>query len=379
VKIFLAGTSLLPSYGGPAYSVARLATALGEAGARVGLWTADQSVSGTPLFPVCGNVRPMIGKASDALTEFGTADVLHDNGIWLAHNHRLAVLAARRRIPRVVSTRGMLEPWAFRHKRLKKLLAWQLYQRRDLQQTFLLHATAAPEARNIEAFGLGVPVCTIPNGIDVPDIEPRKVTECEGTTRTALFLGRIYPVKGLPMLIEAWARMRPQNWRLQIAGPDEAGHRTEVERAVSVAGLNGAVSFLGPIEGEPKSSAYFNADLFILPSYSESFGMAIAEALAHGLPVLTTKGVPWSGLAARGCGWSVDPTVEGIAHGLWQAMAQDRATLRAMGAKGRAWVAMDFGWDAVASKFLAAYEQLAASRVSTGSIANDLAGDCCQQ
>jgi glycosyltransferase involved in cell wall biosynthesis len=361
VKIFLAGTSLLPSYGGPAYSVARLAIALGEAGARVGLWTADQSVSRTPLLSVRGKVRLMIGNASDALTKFGAPDVLHDNGIWLAHNHRLAVLAAQRRVPRLVSTRGMLEPWAFRHKRLKKLLAWQLYQRRDLQQTLLLHATAAQEARSIEAFGLGVPVCIIPNGIDVPDMEPKKVAEREGAGRTALFLGRIYPVKGLPMLIEAWAQVRPQNWRLRIAGPDEAGHRAEVERAVSVAGLNGMVSFVGPVQGEAKSSAYFNADLFILPSYSESFGMAIAEALAHGLPVLTTKGVPWSGLAVRGCGWSVDPTVEGIAAGLRQAVAQDSATLRDMGVKGRAWVAVDFGWDAVAARFLAAYEQLAAS------------------
>jgi glycosyltransferase involved in cell wall biosynthesis len=361
VKVFLAGTSLLPSYGGPAYSVARLAIALADAGAWVGLWTADQSVSSTPLFSVHGNVQPLIGKASDALAKFGAADVLHDNGIWLLHNHQLAVLATRRRIPRVVSARGMLEPWALRHKRWKKLLAWQLYQRRDLERTLLLHATAAQEARNIESFGLGVPVCVIPNGIDIPNINPAKAAERDAASRTALFLGRIYPVKGLPMLIQAWARVRPQNWCLQIAGPDEAGHRAEVERAVSAAGLNDTVVFLGPIELKAKSSAYFNADLFILPSYSESFGMAVAEALAHGLPVLTTKGTPWADLALHGCGWSVEPTVEGIAEGLRQAVAQDRAMLQGMGAKGRAWVAADFGWNSVALSLLAAYKQLTSS------------------
>jgi glycosyltransferase involved in cell wall biosynthesis len=369
VKIFLACTSLLPSYGGPAYSVARLAAALADAGAWVGLWAADQSVSSTPLLFTGGKVRLMTGKATEALAEFGAADVLHDNGIWLPHNHQLTVLAAQRHIPRVVSTRGMLEPWAFRHKGLKKWLAWRLYQRRDLQRAQLVHTTAAQEAGNLEGFGLGVPVCTIPNGVDLPDIEPGKAAARKAPDagqRTALFLGRIYPVKGLPMLVEAWARVRPQGWRLQIAGPDEAGHRAEVERAVSVAGLNGVVSFLGPIEGEAKSGAYFNADLFMLPSYSESFGMAAGEALAHGLPVLTTKGTPWSELTERDCGWSVDPTVEGIAQGLQEATSQDPATLRAMGAKGRAWVAAEFRWDAVAHQFLAAYEHLRARARSGG-------------
>jgi glycosyltransferase involved in cell wall biosynthesis len=369
VNIFLAGTSLLPGYGGPAYSVARLATALADVGARVGLWAADQSAASTPLLSDRGNVRPMIGKASDALAELGAVDVLHDNGIWLPHNHQLAVLAAQRGIPRIVSTRGMLEPWAFRHKRLKKWLAWQLYQRRDLQRTRLLHTTAAQEASNLKSFGLGVPVCTIPNGVDIPDIEPRQAAARQARDvgqRTALFLGRIYPVKGLPMLIEAWAQIRPRSWRLQIAGPDEAGHRAKVERAVSIAGLNDTVSFIGSVEGEIKSSTYFNADLFILPSYSESFGMAVVEALAHGLPVLTTNGTPWHKLAACGCGWSVDPTVEGIAQGLRRAVAHDPAMLRAMGAKGRAWVAADFGWSSVANKFLAAYEQLRRCAKSEG-------------
>jgi glycosyltransferase involved in cell wall biosynthesis len=369
VKIFLTGTSLLPDYGGPAYSVARLGIALTAAGARVGLWAADQSAASSPLLSGRGNIQLMISKASDALAEFGAVDVLHDNGIWLPHNHQFAVLAARRHIPRVVSTRGMLEPWAFHHKRLKKWLAWQFYQRRDLQRTRLLHTTAAQEAHNLQSFGLGVPVCMIPNGVDLPDIESRQaaVLQARGAgQQTALFLGRIYPVKGLPMLIEAWARIRPRNWRLQIAGPDEAGHRAEVERAVSIAGLRGTVSFIGPVEGEIKSSTYFNADLFILPSYSESFGLAVAEAMAHGLPVLTTKGTPWSGLAARGCGWSVDATVEGIAQGLQQAAAQDPAVLRAMGAKGRAWVAADFCWNSIANKFLGAYEQLIVRTRSDG-------------
>ena len=176
--------------------------------------------------------------------------------------------------------------------------------------------------------------------------------------KTALFLGRIYPVKGLPMLIEAWAHVRPHGWRLQIVGPDEAGHRAEVETAVFAAGLDEVVSFADPLEGSAKQEVFFDADLFVLPTQSENFGMAIGEALAHGLPVLTTTGAPWPMLPQRGCGWWVEPTVEGLAAGLRQATALDAATLQAMGAKGREFVSAAFGWERVAGQFVSMYEDV---------------------
>jgi glycosyltransferase involved in cell wall biosynthesis len=246
------------------------------------------------------------------------------------------------------------------HKGLKKRCAWWLYQRRDLKRANCHHATAEAEARNLQRLGLGVPVRVIPNGMDLPEprscLQSEDVGQCGG--KTALFLGRIYPVKGLPMLVEAWGRVRPDGWALQIAGPDEAGHRAEVENTIAAAGLSDVVSFSGPIDGPAKERAFFNADLFLLPSYSENFGMAIAEALAHGLPVLTTKGTPWSRLSERGCGWWVDATVEGIAHGLRQATSCDRGTLQAMGARGHAWVKAEFGWGRVAKEFVETYHDL---------------------
>ena len=150
------------------------------------------------------------------------------------------------------------------------------------------------------------------------------------------------------MLVQAWARVRPDGWRLRIAGPDEADHRKQVEKAVSAAGLGEVISFTGPIGHRMKKSAFFDADLFVLPSHSESFGIAVAEALAHGLPVLTTKGTPWSILPESGCGWWVDATVDGIAQGLRQATILDSDTLQAMGAKGRALAIAEFGWKRVA-------------------------------
>jgi glycosyltransferase involved in cell wall biosynthesis len=365
VKVFLAATSLQPNYGGPAFSVSRFALALAEAGAAVALWTPDESAVTTPLLRPDAPLRRMTGKGSEALDRFG-ADVLHDNGIWLRHNHLLADLAARRRIARVVSTRGMLEPWAISHKGWKKRVAWWLYQRRDLMRAHCHHTTAEHEARNVRALDLGVPVRVIPNGVDIPESSgPFNFRAGKGDSRgrkTALFLGRIYPVKGLPMLVEAWAQIRPSGWVLQIAGPDEDGHRAHVERAVAAAGLQDAISFSGPIHGSAKARAFFGVDLFVLPSHSESFGMAIAEALAHGVPVLTTKATPWPELPDRGCGWVVEPTIDGIAEGLRLATGCDRKTLHAMGTKGRAWVAAEFGWERVAKEFMSTYEAIACCR-----------------
>jgi glycosyltransferase involved in cell wall biosynthesis len=362
VKVFLAGTSFRPEYGGPAYSVSRLAVALAGAGVEVGLWAPDQSAEATPLLPTRCSARRMRGTAADALRSFGRPDILHDNGMWLPHNHRLAELAKRQGIPRIVSTRGMLEPWALKHKKWKKTIAWSVYQRRDLTSANCLHATAELEARNIRRFGLGVPIAMIPIGVDLPEVAIRRKPGNSG--KTALFLGRIYPIKGLPMLVKAWAQVCPNDWKLRIAGPDEAGHRRQLERAISGAGLDEIVSFLGPLEGRAKQAAFSAADLFVLPSHSESFGMAVAEALAHQLPVLTTTATPWPMLRDHDCGWCVDPSVAGLTEGLRQATSCDSETLRAMGERGQAFVAKEFGWPRIATQFLEIYESILSKRLT---------------
>ena len=362
MKVLLTATSLQPAYGGPAYSVSRLAIALNGAGVRIGLWTADQSVTTTPLLPPSSRIERLTGSATQAFRAFG-ADVVHDNGMWLPHNHRFAKLALAHRIPRVVSTRGMLQPWAIGHKRWKKRLAWSMYQRRNLQRARHLHATSHAEAQHLSRLDLGVPIDVISNGVDIPAVHRQLRDDARGT-KTALFLGRLYPVKGLPMLIEAWSRVRPAGWRLQIAGPDEAGHRAEIERAIAAAGIRDVIDVIGRLDGEAKLRALVEADLFVLPTHSESFGMAIAEALAHGLPVLTTTAAPWLSLPERGCGWIVEPSIDAIVAGLRESTSLDSATLHAMGAKGREWMAAAFTWDDVATRFLSVYDQAIAGECS---------------
>lgn len=372
MRVVFAVASLKPSHGGPAFSVSRLARSLAESGLDVGLWAADQSARSTPLLPVEAPLIRLTGTETEALDSFGKVDLLHDNGIWLRHNHRLARLATQRRIPRIVSPRGMLEPWALKHKRWKKKLAWRLYQRRDLACASHLHTTAEQETLSVQRLGLAVPVCMVPNGVDCPGIEPTSAdeqSEARGA-KVALFVGRIHPKKGLPMLIEAWAKIRPEGWTLRIAGPDEEGHRAELEKAVSTRCLSGIVSFLGPLDGVKKSAAFFDADLFVLPTHSENFGVVVAEALAHGLPVVTTTAAPWSVLGTSGCGWQVEPTVEGIGRGLIEATSSNEETLRSMGVKGRDVVETNFTWEEITKNVVSMYrtvlDQQASLRASIG-------------
>lgn len=374
LRIFLAGTSFKPSYGGPAISVASLARALALVGAEVGVWAPDRSIP--YAWPEKEQrIQSFSGTLKESLDAFGSTSIIHDNGIWLPHNHALCRRACELQVPRVVSVRGMLEPWALRHKALKKRLAWLIYQKCDLNRAASHHATSAREADHLRHLGLDVPITTIPNGVDLPSwpelcrLRSARFTRGE---KIALFLGRLYPVKGLPMLVEAWARVRPKGWSLLITGPDEAGHRAEIESVIRQHGLTQEVSLPGPVAPQDRLSVYASADLFILPSYSESFGMAVGEALSCGVPVVTTTGTPWSQITVRGCGWRVAPTVEGLVDALRDATSSDGTTLIDMGAIGREYVAAEFGWTTVAKRMITLYRNILDGTADIGSVAAEV-------
>lgn len=361
MRLLLSASSFNSHYGGPARSVPNLGLALSRLGMDVGLWAPDGSASQSPLIQAYDAIQKLDGPLQEAWNTFGRVDVLHDNGIWNLHHLRLSQLAERMGAPRMVSTRGMLEPWAMNYKPIRKKLAWWGYQHKSLREATAIHVTAPSEGAEVSRFGLNQLMFDIPNGVDIPSwecvIEHR--TDSVDDRFTCLFLSRLHPKKGLPMLLEAWSKIMPNGWRLVISGPDEDGHLSSVKAYVSKLKLDGVVHFAGALEGIDKEEALAKSDLFVLPTYSENFGIVVAEALAHGCPVITTHGAPWSILEEERCGWWVPISVESLADALGTATRLSRAQRLEMGDRGRSVVESRFAWDGIAKRFVDAYEQVA--------------------
>jgi glycosyltransferase involved in cell wall biosynthesis len=281
------------------------------------------------------------------------ADALfHYHGLWLPIGRAVSAFCRRQGYPCVISPHGMLEPWALGHKRWKKKLALWLFQNRDLRDAVAFHACSHQEAENIRRLGFQQPIAVIPNGVKLPDLnESSIITPYPSTQKTALFLSRINPKKGLLMLLDAWKRCDVAGWRLVIAGNDDGDHQQEVEAKIQDLGLAQSVEVVGPLFGDDKVEAFRNADLFVLPSYSENFGIVVTEALSYQVPVLTTTGCPWQELETEGCGWWVDPTPVGIEAGLNQALKTKPEELFAMGQRGRQLVLDKYQWPAIGQKF----------------------------
>jgi glycosyltransferase involved in cell wall biosynthesis len=265
----------------------------------------------------------------------------------------------------------MLEPWAINNSKWKKKLAWALYQKRDLQRATAFHATALSEAESIRRLGFKQPIAVIPNGIVLPKANESSLLDASRSLlgdekdrtqnrklRTALFLSRIDPKKGLPMLLDAWEQLAPEGWRLVIAGNDDSNHLPVLERQIAELGISEQVEIVGPLFGEEKRQAYLNADLFVLPSYSENFGIVVTEALGYKVPVLTTTGCPWQELQAERCGWWVDPTPTGVAQGLKVALETSDAERQEMGERGRKLVEQRYLWPTIAQNMDEFYQWL---------------------
>lgn len=293
-------------------------------------------------------------------------EILHVHGLWTPWLHRTQTWARRERIPVILSPHGMLAPWAMAHKRWKKILPWALYQRADIRRAALIHTTAAQETRWMRDLGFHNPIAEVPLGTDLP----KELATHDGPTKALLFVGRIYPVKGLDLLLKAWAlvklRVPGWDWHLLLVGPDQAGHTAELEALAKTIGLTtrrGAadgvgeadVTFTGPLYGPEKDAAYRMVRGLILPSYTENFGGVVLDALVFGLPVLTSAATPWRRLEAAGCGQTFDLESEALAEALSVFAARSDAERCEAGLKGRALVERDYTWEAVGRRMAEAY------------------------
>jgi glycosyltransferase involved in cell wall biosynthesis len=287
--------------------------------------------------------------------ELGALDAFHVHGMWQMPNVYPSIVGGAARVPVVFAPRGSLGRAAFNGGSNAKKVFWPTLQRPAMRQAACFHATAVSEAEEIRSHGFVQPIAVIPNGVDLPGLVPSSTKQ----PRTVLCLGRIHPKKAIDVLLRAWKSVEAR-WpelRLRIVGPDDGGHIPGLQALERDLGLK-SVSWEGPLDGKAKLEAYAQASLFVMPTWNENFGLTVAESLAVETPVLVSKGAPWSGVTAAGCGWWVDCGVESIEAGLHQALACSDETLAQMGRRGRTWIQAEFSWEAVAQQMETLYEWL---------------------
>ena len=304
-------------------------------------------------------------------------NITHLHALWSPILHKVSNWAHRNKVPVVWSPHGMLTPWAMNNKKWKKRLGWWLYQRKDLARADLLHATAESEVEDIRRMGLRNKVMIAPLGVNI-DSRVERVEHVDGK-KVLLFVSRVQRKKGLINLARAWANLKKESstrstwlnsWKIRIVGPDQEGHTQEVKAECERLGIIDDWEFVGPKYGDELQSEYANADLFVLPTYSENFGSVVIEALAHGVPVITTKGTPWYELegytnsklqtinSKLKCGWWIDIGVDPLINALQEAISLTDEERQFMGVRGRKLVEEKYTWDAVVKMTEKGYEEV---------------------
>ena len=316
-------------------------------------WTGAQATVFDPV-PWSGPVGfapSMLG----ALMDFDP-EVVHLHGLWTYPAIAAYQWHSRTGRPLVVSAHGMLTPVSLGYNRWRKRAARLLFQDRVLRAASALHSTSTDEAASYRTLGLRNRIALIPLSIGVltrPDVErgqPR---------RRLLFLGRLHHQKGIDWLIEAWARLEHDfpDWELSIVGPIEQSHVREIERLKQIT-VGKRVEFSGPLYDDEKYSYVAGSDLFAMPSRSENFGLAAAEALMMEVPVIATKSTPWSGLVDADAGWWIDLGARALEQAMRTAMQLPEVDLRRKGRNGRLWIERDFSSTVIGVRWQHLYESL---------------------
>ncbi len=340
-----------PEHGGPTYSLANYCRGQVERGHHVAARVLEGYPHTSPalrLPPPVDMIACPVGFPSKLgsstalrhqLRRDKTPDVYHLHGVWLLAMHYGAQEARRRGVPYVVELMGAYETWARRQKWLQKWVSRKLFQDDLLRRAGCLHAGSLNEARDLRALGFRTPIAVIPVGVDTA-----KIAEPAGEARSGweqrpflLYLARLHHKKGIELLLKVWVgeSKRFPKHRLLIAG---SGTPEYVERCQSLArelGVQDRCEWLGQVSEAEKSWLYQHADAYVLPTYSENFGNSVAEALAHGTPVVTTTQTPWLHLPEEGCGWIAEPTVASLRTAVCSALETSSQERQAIGIKGR--------------------------------------------
>jgi len=370
-------------FGGPVTAVKSLGPRLHQEGHTVSYWAsgteADRaecaSLPNVHLYEATWPRRwhrsPELARALAAAAP--ATDLFHINSFWLHPTFAAARMARDQDVPYILRPAGTLEPWSLKRRRLKwlkKALYLSLVAKSTMEHAACLHACSMKEAESFRQIGYRGPVAIIPNGVDTEHYTPGDAEEANAywpqlkDRPVLVFMSRLSPEKGLDLLIPLWAEfVRSKAHRdgiLVVAGPDDRGYQATVAAMIDRHGLGAHVLMPGMVRAEKRRALLRRADIFTLPSYSENFGIVVAEALACGTPVVATTGTPWQDLETAGAGRWVSPTQDHLRTALHELLTMSDSERQQMGRKGRALVCQRYTWDQAARKLVTVCEAVSA-------------------
>jgi glycosyltransferase involved in cell wall biosynthesis len=368
------------AYGGPPRTVLGLCRALQECGVDVDVFTTTANGSSDfPASPEQGEIYEGVRvhyfarhfpkrffRAADLARILSASvcdfDLVHVHGLWNFTVWSAVRIVRQSPVPYVVSPRGMLDSGSMTHQTWRKLLAYRLLERRSLESATRLHATSASESRSLEALGFADKTFELPNGFDAPLDMPargafRARLNVPGSAPLVTYLGRIHPIKRLDLLAAAFQRLhaRYPEARLVIAGPDDERSRKKLQPLFEA--FAGAVIWMGELGSEDKWGLLRDSTALVMCSDSESFGVAVVEAMAAGIPVVVTRTCPWQEVERVRCGFWVEQDPAAIAAALdW--IVRNRSEAAEMGLRGTALARRQYGWSAIGAAMLERYGEI---------------------
>lgn len=293
---------------------------------------------------------------SDLLEEI-KPDIVHSNGIWEPQSWIIQHEAQKRGIKVVITPHGMMEPWCVHNKAWKKKIALFMYQRRSIREADYLHATTELEKSNMLLWREKTPIEVIPLGIGCDEIA---VKSSWIKKKKALFLSRVHEKKGIEFLLDAVRSLKEtlSGYEFIIAGEGEKEYVDRLKRKAEEYGIDGMLNFVGGVYGDAKWQLYREADFFILPTYCENFGYVIAEALAVGTPVITTRNTPWESLEQNKCGYYVPLDMKSIIEALSDMTSKSDEELKMMGMASRKLIETHCNSSKVAASMVELYNKI---------------------
>ena len=390
MKILHVIPSVAPVRGGPSQAVLGMVKALREQGIDAEIATTNDNGKELLNVPLGDRIiyqdvpvwfLPRFSLAmkefifSAALTKWlwqhiGDYDLVHSHYLFSYGSTCAGLFARLNKIPYVVRTIGQLTPWALAQNRLKKEIYSFLIERHNLNSAAAIHCTASEEADDVRNFGINTPTITLPLGVDKPEILPKAKTEIRSLYNIpankpiVLFLSRLHYKKRPDLLIESLGELCKlgQEFHLIMAGSGEDDYVNYLQNLVKDNSLSESTSFVGFVSGRKKDLLLQGSDIFVLPSFSENFGIAVAEAAIAGLPIIITPGVQIAPeIASANAGLIVEGEKAALISALSQLLSSPQLRSQ-MGQNAQKLASQRYSWEVIAKQLIYFYSEIIAHK-----------------